>query len=40
MLVSQGATPRTTTPEEFKQIIAEDTQRFAVLIKQKGIHVN
>ena len=36
-LVSQGATPRTTTPAEFRKVIAADTRKFGELIQRLGI---
>jgi tripartite-type tricarboxylate transporter receptor subunit TctC len=38
-MISQGATPKSSTPAEFSALIAQDLQRFTALVRKLNIHV-
>jgi tripartite-type tricarboxylate transporter receptor subunit TctC len=39
-MITQGASPRSSTPEEFQRIIAYDMERFSILIRKLNLHAD
>lgn len=39
-MTRQGATPRSSTPQEFRQVIEADAKRFSALVKKLDIHAD
>ncbi|HEX7892218.1 MAG TPA: tripartite tricarboxylate transporter substrate binding protein [Ramlibacter sp.] len=37
-MIAQGATPRSSTPAEFADVIAKDLQRFTALVRKLNLH--